>query len=208
MNARSTWITVVGIVATSGIALANDPPADKSKQIKKAEMAGNVELPSDPQARKRLFRALVEERYKVARERGAIFSKIAVQHDYSGEYVVFRDEEVTGFLDLTDPQHPRYSARGDGEEEQSHNAKRRSHVLVIPNQPRENVGKTLTSEITAEDLDATLRVVHAAEALAKRLSFINPRIYLKPSARVGVGYLHVHIVGERDSKVPYPPALK
>src|SRR6266436_2756959 len=101
--------------------------------------------------------------------------------------------------------HPRYSPRPGGDDESSPvDSKRRSHILVVPNQPREHIGKTLTSDILAEDLDATVRVVRAAQALAKRLNITNAQIYIKPSGKVGVGYLHVHIVGERDPGVPYP----
>ena len=46
-------------------------------------------------------------------DRGDIFAKIAVRHDYSGEYVVFRDQDVTAFLDIKDPQHPRYKPDHD-----------------------------------------------------------------------------------------------
>jgi hypothetical protein len=150
---------------------------------------------------KRAYKTASAERDKLVRERGAIFAKIAAQRDYSGEYVVFRDNDVTAFLDLRDPQHPRYSARpGD--------SKRQAHILVVPNQPRESIGKTLTSDISVEDLDATIKVVHAAQALAKRLRITNPQIFIKPSETVGIGYLHVHVVGERDPSVAYPPALK
>ena len=150
---------------------------------------------------KRAYKTASSERDKLVRERGQIFAKIAVQREYSGEYVLFRDNDVTAFLDLTDPQHPRYSPRtGD--------SKRKAHILVIPNQPRESIGKTLTSDISVEDLDATMKVVHAAQALAKRLRITNPQIFVKPSESVGIGYLHIHIVGERDPNNTYPPPLK
>ena len=66
----------------------------------------------------------------------------------------------------------------------------------------------MSSDITAEDLEATLKVMREAEDVAKRLAIKNAKIYVKSPARVGVGYLHVHIVGERDPKVPYPQALQ
>ena len=79
---------------------------------------------------------------------------------------------------------------------------------MVPNQPRETTGKTVASDITVEDLELTLKVMRAATDLSTRLGIKNAKIYVKSPARVGVGYLHVHIVGERDPKLPYPPALK
>lgn len=35
-------------------------------------------------------------------DRGDVFAKIAVRHDYTCEYVVYRDQDVTAFLDLKD----------------------------------------------------------------------------------------------------------
>jgi hypothetical protein len=79
---------------------------------------------------------------------------------------------------------------------------------VVPNQLRETIGKTLSSDITAEDLELTLKVMRSAATLATKLGFKDPKIFIKSPGRVGIGYLHVHVVGERDPKVPYPPALK
>jgi diadenosine tetraphosphate (Ap4A) HIT family hydrolase len=207
MSTRLTWITLLGVLATSGIARADDPPPDKLKQAPRADALSHTESrsPAEGKALKREFRVIAEERDRLVRERGEVFAKIAVHKDYRGEYVLFRDEDVTAFLDLTDPQHPRYSPRPGKEDERS---PRRSHILVVPNEPRENIGKTLTSDISAADLEATLKVVRAAEALAKRLGITNPQIYIKPSETVGIGYLHIHVVGERDPGVPYPPPLK
>lgn len=164
--------------------------------------------PTDAQAadHRALMRQLRTERETRMRERGAMFARIAVQHDYTGEYVLFRDQEVTAFLDIKDPQHPRYQP-GHDEDGPVTSPRVRAHVLVVPNQPRENIGRTLEGNITEEDLEATLRVVRAATALSTRLGIANARVYLKAPSRAGVGYLHVHIVGERDPNVPYPPAL-
>ena len=41
-------------------------------------------------------------REAVVRSRARFFAKIAVQGDYSGEWVVYRDKKVTAFLDLVD----------------------------------------------------------------------------------------------------------
>ncbi len=153
------------------------------------------------------MRQLRNERETRMRERGAVFARIAVQHDYTGEYVLFRDQDVTAFLDIKDPHHPRYQP-GHDEDGPVASPRVRAHILVVPNQPRENIGRALESDITVEDLEATLRVMRAATALSTRLGITNARIYLKSPARAGVGYLHVHIVGERDPNVPYPPALQ
>lgn len=135
------------------------------------------------------------------------FARIAVKHDYSGEYVLFRDQDVSAFLDLKDPQHPRYAPDHD-EDGPVEDSKLRVHILVVPNQPRETIGKTLASDITADDLELTLKVMRAVADLSTRLGIKNAKIYVRSPARVGVGYLHVHIVGQRDPKVPYPPALQ
>ena len=157
--------------------------------------------------RKALWHQLRDEREKTVRERGEIFARIAVKHDYSGEYVLFRDQDVTAFLDLKDPRHPRYSPETEHDEDAAGSSKRLSHILVVPNQPRETIGKTVASDITAEDLEVTQKVMREAAALATRLGVKHAKIYVKSPERVGVGYLHVHIVGERDPNVSYPPPL-
>jgi diadenosine tetraphosphate (Ap4A) HIT family hydrolase len=208
MNIHPKWIVLLNVLAAAQIALA-EPGTEKPKQAAKAESAatdGGGRTPSD---RKALMRQFREEREKEVRERGEIFARIATKHDYSGEYVLFRDQDVTAFLDLKDPRHPRYSPKsGHDDEAPAGSSKRRSHILVIPNQPRETIGKTVASDITAEDLELTLRVMRAAAALATRLGIKDPKIYVKSPARVGIGYLHVHILGERDPNVPYPPPLR
>jgi diadenosine tetraphosphate (Ap4A) HIT family hydrolase len=204
MIMRATRIAFLGVLATAGLALAQSPPPQKPEPGPREPAVPTASAtPADKQL-KRQFRALAQERDRLVSERGSIFARIAVQHDYRGEYVLYRDADVTAFLDLEDPRHPRFAPRAGKEDESS---PRRSHILVVPNQPRENIGKTLSSDISAEDLEATLKVVRAAEALATRLHIVSPRIYLKPSETVGIGYLHVHVVGERDPSVPYPPRL-
>ena len=199
MNSPSKWIALLAVLTAAPVEHAGSPATEISKQpAKTAEMSGE---------RKALWRQLREEREKMVRERGEVFARIAIKHDYSGEYVLFRDQDVTAFLDLKDPRHPRYSPQADHDDD-GPAGKRLSHILVIPNQPRETIGKTLASDITAEDLDLTQKVMRAAAALAPRFGVKNPKIYVKSPARVGIGYLHVHIVGERDPNVPYPPAAR
>jgi len=195
-----TWIALLAVLVAGRVVLADTPAPEKPKAPPKAEPAAKSELSKEQKAQ---FRQLREAREKMVRERGDVFAKITVKHDYSGEYVLFRDQDVTAFLDLKDPQHPRYTPEGPPD-----TAKRRGHILVVPNQPRETIGKTVASDITTEDLELTLKVMHSASALAAKLNIKDPKIYVKSPGRVGVGYLHVHIVGERDPKVAYPPALK
>ena len=145
---------------------------------------------------------LRDEREARARDKGETFAKIAVKHDYTGEYVVFRDQDVTAFLDIKDSQHPRYKPGHD--EEDGPEDPNRAQILVVPNQPRETIGKTLASDITIDDLEQTLKVMHAAEGLAQRLKIKNPKIYVRSPSRVGFAYLHVHIVGQRDGAYPSP----
>jgi diadenosine tetraphosphate (Ap4A) HIT family hydrolase len=199
-------IVLLSVLATTRMALADAASTEKPKQPAAAERAGMDAGGKTPSEKKALLRQLRDEREKTVRERGEIFSKIATKHDYSGEYVLFRDKEVTAFLDLKDPRHPRYSPEHD--DERPADGASLSHILVVPNQPRETIGKTLASDITADDLELTLKVMRAAAALGTRLHIKNPRIYVKSPERVGIGYLHVHVLGERDPNVPYPPPLK
>jgi hypothetical protein len=159
-----------------------------------------------PNERRALMRQLRAERERRVSERGDMFARIAVRHDYSGEYVLQHDHDVTAFLDIKDPQHPRYQP-GHDEDGPVGSGMVRSHILVVPNEPRETIGRTLASNITAEDLELTLSVMHAARDLATRLGIQNANVYVKSPARIGVGYLHVHLVGERNPNVPYPPPL-
>ena len=194
-------------LAAGRIVLAEPPPTEKPKQPAKAESAA-TDAARTASDEKTLMRKLRDEREKRVRERGQVFARIATKHDYTGEYVLFRDNDVTAFLDLKDPQHPRYKPGHDDDEAPSDGSMRRAHILVVPNQPRETIGKTVASDITADDLELTLSVMRSAAALATRLDIKNPKIYVKSPERVGIGYLHVHILGERDPKVPYPPPLK
>jgi diadenosine tetraphosphate (Ap4A) HIT family hydrolase len=151
------------------------------------------------------WRQLRAKREKSVHDRGETFARIAVKQDYTGEYVVYRDKDVTAFLDLKDPQHPRYKP---GHDEDGIDPKKLAHILVVPNEPRETIGKTIASDVTADDLEVALKVMKAAESVAAKLNIKNAKIYVKSPERVGVGYLHVHIVGERDPNTAYPPALK
>jgi diadenosine tetraphosphate (Ap4A) HIT family hydrolase len=208
MHTPARWIVLLSVLAAAPIVLADPSATEKQKQAIKTATGSATDASGRTTAdRKALWRQLREEREKMVRERGEIFARIAVKHDYSGEYVLFRDSDVTAFLDLKDPRHPRYSPKSDEEEGPSGSSKRLSHILVVPNQPRETIGKTLASDITPEDLEVTQKVMRAAAALASRLGVKNPKIFVKSPGRVGVGYLHVHILGERDPNTPYPPPL-
>jgi diadenosine tetraphosphate (Ap4A) HIT family hydrolase len=202
MIAPSKRIAMLCTLTAATVALADAPRTDKPAQPAKVETA-----PAQATDQRALMRQLRDEREKRVRERGEIFARIAAKRDYTGEYVLFRDQDVTAFLDLKDPQHPRYKP-GHDEEPVTDSSKRRVHILVVPNQPRETIGKTIASDITADDLELTLKVMHEASSLATRLHIKNPQIYVRSPERVGVGYLHVHVVAEVDSKFQYPAALK
>lgn len=210
MRNHLTWMTLLSALAAAGTALADQPqPAvQKPSTAPKAE-SSHAAAPGQATADKKAYlRQCRDEREKMVRERGEIFARIATKHDYSGEYVLYRDQEVTAFLDLKDPRHPRYSPEAGHDEGTDGRSKRQAHLLVVPNQPRESIGKTLASDITADDLQTTLKVMQAATSIAKRFGIKSPKIFVKSPGRVGVGYLHVHILGERDPNVAYPPALK
>jgi diadenosine tetraphosphate (Ap4A) HIT family hydrolase len=139
------------------------------------------------------------------RANARFFRKIAVDRDFSGEHVIHRDPEVTAFLDRTDPLHPRYDEALVEHTPGGIPPQRRAHVLVVPNQPREHIGPQVDGPITAADLAASLRVATKAEGLARDLKIKNPQVYINDANALGVGHLHVHIVGERTQ--PYPPPL-
>jgi diadenosine tetraphosphate (Ap4A) HIT family hydrolase len=201
---RIQCLAIVALVSCgSGAQVAPAQPSAEHHEVAAKPTDAEAQAPTD---RKALMRQLRSERETKVRERGEIFERIAVEHDYSGEYVLFHDQDVTAFLDLKDPQHPRYKPGHDEDEDGP--ADGRAHILVVPNQPRETIGKTVASDITADDLEVALKVMRAAADLSARLKIKNAKIYVKSPARVGVGYLHVHIVGQRDPKVPYPAALQ
>ena len=171
------------------------------------ELAGDHGL--DVRLLRRLVREVNAANRQAVRDRGALFRKITVARDYRGEHVLLRDAKVTAFLDMTDPKHPRFDPEIEVDEElESIPANRRAHILVVPNTPREHIGPSLGGPIGAGDLEATLEVVKSAEALAAKLGLKNPRVFVNAQDRLLIGYLHVHIVGERDPKDPYPAALK
>jgi diadenosine tetraphosphate (Ap4A) HIT family hydrolase len=197
------------MLAAGRVALAAPPATEKPKQPAKAESTATDAGGEPSKEKKALMRQLRDEREKRVHDKGEIFAKIAVKHDYSGEYVLFRDQDVTAFLDLKDPRHPRYAPSKEHDEDGPvGDPKRVSHILVVPNQPRETIGKTVASDITKEDLELTLKVMHEAATLATRFGVKNPKIFVKSPERVGIGYLHVHILGERDPNTPYPPPLR
>ena len=206
MIVQPKWSAVVCVLIAAGVAVASPPPGEKPVQSSNVGSAAPSAASQTPAERKALMRQFRDEREKRVHERGDIFARIAIKHDYTGEYVLYRDQDVTAFLDLKDPQHPRYKPRhGEGGTAAT---SRLAHILVVPNQPRETIGKTLASDITSDDLELTLKVMREAATLATKFGIQNPKIYVKSPERVGIGYLHVHVVGDRDPKVPYPPPLK
>jgi diadenosine tetraphosphate (Ap4A) HIT family hydrolase len=194
---KPTYLAALCLLGVFRVAAADPapaPPADKPAAPAAA---------TDDHAQWRHLRAARE---KQVHDKGERFARIAVKQDYTGEYVVYRDKDVTAFLDLKDPQHPRYKRGHDDDD--GIDPKKLAHILVVPNEPRETIGKTISSDITADDLEVTLKVMKAAETVATKLGIKNAKIYVKSPARVGVGYLHVHVVGERDPNTAYPPPLK
>ena len=206
MSVPTRWLAVCCVLAATHVLLAAPAPTEKSKQPVKTEQPATDTANQAATDKRALMRQLRDEREKKVRERGEIFAKITTKKDYSGEYVLFRDQDVTAFLDLKDPQHPRYS-KAEHDDDVPAGSKPPSHILVVPNQPRETIGKTVASDITAEDLELTLKVMREAAVLAKKYGFKDPKIFVKSPERVGIGYLHVHVVGDRDPKVAYPSAL-
>jgi hypothetical protein len=152
------------------------------------------------------FRTLNLERRQAMRVRAERFRKIAVDRNYHNTYVLMRNAQVTAFLDVTDPKHPDFDLGAPVDQRlASIPVEKRAHILVVPNEPREHIGKQLGMPIGEDDLEATLAIVKQARALADQLHIEHATVYVNPLDRLSVGYLHVHIVGERTG--PYPEAI-
>lgn len=134
------------------------------------------------------------------RARGRFFSKVAVDRDYSGEWVIARTKKTTAFLDIADPRHPRTRASGQ--------ASAAIHILVVPNQAREHIAARLGDPIGEDDLKAALAVFSDARTLAKRLGIKNAKVYANSESRIGVGYFHVHIEGDLPNSKKLPKLEK
>jgi hypothetical protein len=154
-------------------------------------------------------RNFLKDRRTWIRSRGEIFRKIAVERNFANDYVLFRDKNITAFLDWGDSKHPKFDAkRKTGEQ---HVMKKmpegkRAHILVVPNKPREHISSRLGGQIGKDDLTTALRTVRSAERLAKKLGIRNAKIWVNSENAISVGYLHVHIVGERTKDYPAPLA--
>jgi diadenosine tetraphosphate (Ap4A) HIT family hydrolase len=139
-------------------------------------------------------------REAAVRSRAKFFSRVAVDKDYAVEHVVYRNKLVTAFLDLGDHRHPRYRGKPS--------TSTAIHLLVVPNSPREHIGKTLGAKISIDDLQATVKVVKAAQAVARRLGIKKASVYINSESRVHIGYLHVHVVGELPAARRLPKLQK
>jgi diadenosine tetraphosphate (Ap4A) HIT family hydrolase len=141
--------------------------------------------------------------------RGRRFARIARGLE-PGPRIILKNRRVTAFLDHKDPKSPDYDdSIFDWELASFADLKdlpleRRAHVLVIPNRGRAHVGRHFGSGLRASDLETSLRILREAEALARELGIQRARVFINPPDKVSVGYLHVHIVGERDPSLPYP----
>lgn len=153
-----------------------------------------------------IVRAHQRARRQGVQQRGGIFRRV-VDGQRQNEYVVHQDGDVTAFLDMSDSEHPKFDPEAEleeGDELARVRPDRRAHILVVPNAPREHITRTIGQSITEADIDEVKAVMSSARQLAARLRIKNPRIYMNPESRVTMGYLHVHIIGERTS--PYPAA--
>jgi len=170
-----------------------------------AAAAKPTEMKLDPLMVRQIVRGAAQQRLVSIRSNARFFTKITQAQDWKGEHVVHHDANVTAFLDMSDPQHPRYDKENIDEDESIEHIplNKRAHILVIPNQQREHIASSVTGVITLDDINATKQVLESAHQVAKNLGIRNPRIYLNTSDRLTVGYLHVHIVGERSS-TSYP----
>ena len=198
----SSMLLAPSLADASGGRQAGRPGRRVQRQLTPEERQAEVE--------RQLVRAhLVARRQRVQRL-GGIFQRIAVGGHRQGEYVVHQDADVTAFLDVSDPSHPGYDPEREVEDEEGLESippARRAHILVVPNAPREHITRVIGASIGEADIESVASVMRSARQLATRLGIKNPRIYMNPESRVSIGYLHVHIVGERPSR-PYPAALR
>jgi hypothetical protein len=161
-----------------------------------------------PKSKQGTVSTFLKDRKDWIRGRGEIFRKIAVEKNFSNDYVLFRNKKITAFLDWGDSKHPKFDPkRKTGEQHIMEKIPegKRAHILVVPNAPREHIASRLGAQIGTGDLRKTLSTMKSAERLAKKLKIRNPQIYVNSESAISVGYLHVHIVGERTKD--YPAAI-
>lgn len=212
MQVRSSYLLVLALLAAA-------PASANANRGRAAQRGRPAAAPARTRAEEAAARKAEHERAIVVRhlrdrrarvqQRGGIFHNIAVGGQRAGEYVLHRDRDITAFLDISDPQHPAFDPERDVEEEElaALPPARRVHILVVPNAPREHITRTIGAVITDTDIEETATVMRSARQLAQKLGIVNPRIYMNPESRVSIGYLHVHIIGERPNR-PYPAPLQ
>lgn len=173
------------------------------------ELQQVLEQVMTPAEQSAIVRAHQRARRQGVQQRGGIFRRIVDGHRQN-EYVVHQDRDVTAFLDMSDAEHPSFDPEAEleeGDELAAIRPDRRAHILVVPNAAREHITRVIGQSITDSDIEQVASVMRSAKQLAANLGIKNPRIYMNPESRVTMGYLHVHIIGERTGK-PYPAALK
>jgi hypothetical protein len=127
---------------------------------------------------------------------------------YGSRHVVYRDQLMTAFLDWTDPASPDYNAKAPLEPKlREIPFERRAHLLVIPNQDYQHVGKRLEGPFSASDVERTEQLMAGAQKLAAELQLTNVSVFENSAQAVSVGYQHIHIIGTKDPARPYPPPL-
>lgn len=205
---------VPALLLVSSLLLAAPSAADASggRQGGRPARAQRQQTPEERQAEyeRHIVRTHLRARKERVQRMGSIFSRIATAGHRQGEYVLHQDRDVTAFLDISDPQHPGFDPEQEleeGDELAAIPPAKRAHILVVPNAPREHITRVIGGAIGENDIEEVASVMRSARQLATRLGIKNPRIYMNPESRVAIGYLHVHIIGERPSK-PYPAALQ
>lgn len=191
-----------GLMFAGGAAEANHP--GKTSGRTPATSRNTLNLDDGPQVRQ-FLRAVKADRISRVRAGARFFKKIAIDKDYKNEHVVMANADVTAFLDMTDPMHPRFDPQGEAYDElEALPIDRRVHILVVPNKMREHLTETLGARIGLGDLLTTAKVVGEAEKLAQQLGVKNAKVFVNPSDDLSIGYLHVHIIGEKKPNQAYP----
>jgi hypothetical protein len=202
---RLQWLPLAAALAASAL-LGPDAEANRSFRSSNGDRgfgAGAGAQPS-PMEVARLVRDANRDRMQRVRGAGAIFQRI-VDGDHRNSHVVHDGKGVKAFLSLTDPKHPKHDKDMDPPDGlEKIPVQKRAHVLVVPKEPREHIGRRLSGAITKDDLEKAHEVMAEAHKIAKALGIANPSIFVNTLDRLAVGFLHVHIVGEKTQPYPTP----
>jgi hypothetical protein len=133
------------------------------------------------------------------------FRKIA-QGDYTNQLVLYRDAEMTAFVDWTDVDHPGHNG-GAVVDTSLRGRPNAAHVLFIPNEEHAHLGIKLESKFHYADVKRTERLMKKAEELGDALGLGRVEIFQNSAQAVSVGWQHIHLIGDKPDGFRYPASL-